>query len=160
VLTLPFSTVVAQYMIGQQFPDMLELNKDFYDATMEAYTEVAKDWRKREPGISETHINNKFFHWQMQVLKETGDYWEGYRSLPLFKKLILLMREAAANFLVTHGMDPDKAIRKASHNIIFWASVHTGDSIHPPHVTEDALIGGVYYVSSIKHAHMRGGLDG
>lgn len=27
-----------------------------------------------------------------------------------------------------------------------WVSVHTTESVHQPHVTEDALIGGVYYV--------------
>lgn len=29
---------------------------------------------------------------------------------------------------------------------VVWVSIHTAESVHQPHVTDDALVGGVYYV--------------
>lgn len=54
---------------------------------------------------------------------------------------------AAVKVLQLHGLSEKKARRKAHHDIIFWVSVHTGNSVHEPHMTEDSLLGGVYYVS-------------
>ena len=36
--------------------------------------------------------------------------------------------------------------------MVVWVSVHTTESMHQPHVTDDALVGGVYYIKTPRHA--------
>ena len=55
-------------------------------------------------------------------------------------------KKATVNFLELHGWTSADARFKADHDLIFWASVHTAASEHQPHVTTDALLGGVFYV--------------
>ena len=57
------------------------------------------------------------------------------------------MREATVEFLQLHGWTREDSIDRAARHLVFWLSVHDADSEHEPHVTEDALVGGVYYVA-------------
>lgn len=149
-LTLLFASPVAHWDLAQEF---IQFNEDFYTETKIAYQtfrdtyddELLSSITDRKPTDSE--INHAFYRWQMSVLSKTGDYYEGYRKLPLFRKLIQNFQECAAAFLMTLGYSEADARNKAFHNTIFWASVHTGKSVHEPHNTRDSLIGGVYYVS-------------
>lgn len=72
----------------------------------------------------------------MDILKETGNYWDGFTRLALFRELMDTMREAAVKLLEINGFSSERARSKANHDIIFWSSVHTGTSIHEPHMTE------------------------
>jgi uncharacterized protein (TIGR02466 family) len=84
----------------------------------------------------------------MNDLDDSRSYWKPLIKIPGFQDLVFAMRLAAVDFLVnSHGWDRESAYRKASHSLIVWMSVHTEDSTHQPHVTEDALIGGVYYIN-------------
>eukprot|EP00510_Aplanochytrium_minuta_P006293 CAMPEP_0184007126 /NCGR_PEP_ID=MMETSP0954-20121128/1132_1 /TAXON_ID=627963 /ORGANISM="Aplanochytrium sp, Strain PBS07" /LENGTH=306 /DNA_ID=CAMNT_0026285865 /DNA_START=467 /DNA_END=1384 /DNA_ORIENTATION=- len=151
-ILLPFSTAVAKFELASQYPRLHDLNTDFYRATMKFYNEVKQKLVASQPDITDKELNHKFFQAQMDVLKSTGSYWEGFTKLDLFQELMATMREAAVKVLVAYGHSLDVARKKASHDIIFWASVHTGSSIHEPHMTEDSLIGGVYYVTVPTHS--------
>jgi hypothetical protein len=56
------------------------------------------------------------------------------------------MRSATIEFLKLHGWSDADARARAARHLVFWLSVHDATSEHEPHVTEDALVGGVYYV--------------
>jgi hypothetical protein len=78
------------------------------------------------------------------VVVVVGRYWEGFASDPLWRYLLDSTRAAAAELLQVYGFSAHEAWQKASHRTVMWASVHTGDSMHEPHMTKDSLVGGVY----------------
>mmetsp|Transcript_13411 Transcript_13411/g.34200 ORF Transcript_13411/g.34200 Transcript_13411/m.34200 type:complete len:448 (-) Transcript_13411:253-1596(-) len=151
-LSLMFATAVGRWDLSDTFPDIEGLNKAFYDATVEAFetfrAHVFREAdRKQQPRPAHTALNHMFFKWQMRELQETGDYWHGFRKLPYFLPLKSMFYEAAVQLLMSHGYEEAEARKKAGHNSIFWVSVHVTGSVHEPHMTEDSLIGGVYYVT-------------
>jgi len=146
---VPFATAFARFDFSKKFAD---LHKPFYEATMRAYNLCKEEWVARNPKISDTELNHKFFQWQMKFLRETGDYWSGFVELELYRDLMDSMRDGVAQVLEAYGFDEEVARRKAAHEVIFWVSVHTGASVHEPHMTEDSLIGGVYYSSIPPHS--------
>ena len=107
-----------------------------------------------EATMTATELNHALFERQMEHLRGAGAGESYFAGTELHGALVGWMREAAEVSLVSHGLDPDVAARKAAHELIFWASVHDGDSVHEPHVTEDALLGGVY-PSAYKLSHLR-----
>ena len=121
-------------------------NERFYDATMKLYNQMISENQSANKDTA-TQRNHDFFKYQMAIQRATGDYWEGFTSEPVYKKLMASMRAATVRFLEMHGWSKADAEFKADHDLIFWASVHLAASEHQPHVTEDALLGGVYYVS-------------
>eukprot|EP00511_Aplanochytrium_stocchinoi_P006010 CAMPEP_0204826914 /NCGR_PEP_ID=MMETSP1346-20131115/4512_1 /ASSEMBLY_ACC=CAM_ASM_000771 /TAXON_ID=215587 /ORGANISM="Aplanochytrium stocchinoi, Strain GSBS06" /LENGTH=476 /DNA_ID=CAMNT_0051955149 /DNA_START=148 /DNA_END=1578 /DNA_ORIENTATION=- len=151
-ILLPFSTAVASFNLIEQYDKLHKLNNEFYAAAMVLYKKVESQWKEKQPTITDRELNHKYFQAQMSILRDTGDYWTGFTELSLFNELIDTMREGAVKVLEAYGHSSQVARRKASHDIIFWASVHTGNSIHEPHMTEDSLIGGVYYVSVPEHS--------
>ena len=139
----PFSTLFGQWrMDDEEWGGLDELHAGFNEACLRGYELMKRD---APEGLSDTELNHHFFRWQMAFLRDTGAYWKGFADLPLFRKLEAAMKAAAAQLLQMHGMDAAAAWRKANHRTILWASVHTGRSIHEPHMTKDSLVGGVYY---------------
>ena len=131
-----------------------EMNEVFYRKTLEEFQRMkARMGAKQAAGLTDTEANHAFFKYQMAAVDPKDGSGGVFKELPLFKYLSVAMREAAALFLERHGMDRATARSKAfSHNFLLWASVHTGDSIHEPHNTDDSLIGGVYYVTVPQHS--------
>ena len=82
----------------------------------------------------------------MEHIFKDGEYWTGFGDNLLWQQLMNSTRAAAAELLQVYGFSPVEAWQKASHRTVLWASVHTADSIHEPHMTKDSLVGGVYYV--------------
>jgi hypothetical protein len=142
---LPFSTLVQTYDLSAIVS--ADDNQRLYDATIDFYEQMKVAMGEQASRKSMTQLNHDFFKWQIAELDRTGDYWRGFVDLPLFEKLTGLMRQATVRFLVFHGYSELEATEKATHNLIFWLSVHDVRSEHQPHVTNDALAGGVYYVS-------------
>ena len=157
--TAPFVTNFVRYEILNQYPQYGQLNSDFYKATISVYEKVKADLLTQNPRKTDTDINHDFFKWQMNILRSTGDYYSGFTDLSLFRDLIETMREGAAQLLQANGMKRELAEQKVKHDIIFWASVHTEKSVHEPHMTEDSLIGGVYYVTVPPHSGSLGIFD-
>lgn len=118
------------------------LNDAVYKHSVETYEAL----KAAKPHLSATDLNHELFRLQMSKLELSSSYWGDFQKIPGFQDLVLSMRRAAKVFLVNHGWDEDSALRKASHPLVVWVSVHTTESVHQPHVTEDALVGGVYYV--------------
>lgn len=102
--------------------------------------------RASRPELSATDLNHELFRVQMGQLESTATYWGGFRGVEGFDALVATMRTAAGVFLRRHGMNHSTSALKAAHPLVIWASVHTPESAHQPHVTDDALVGGVYYV--------------
>ncbi len=139
-----FSTAIGQWRLNDFFTNPL-LNQQIYDHSINAYEEL----KRKNPKTSPTDLNHQFFRVQMNDLDQSNSYWSPLTNIPGFSDLVLVMRLAAIRFLRDyHGWSEEAAIRKASHSLIVWISVHTETSTHQPHVTEDALIGGVYYVKT------------
>jgi uncharacterized protein (TIGR02466 family) len=163
-LSLMFTTAVGRWWLGHTYNQIDDLNQKFYDATVEAFEKFrdnvfkeADEVRKVRP--THSTLNHMFFQWQMKILRETGDYWEGYTKLSHFLTLKSMFYEAAVQLLMAHGYEEEVARKKASHNTVFWVSVHTTGSVHEPHMTEDSLIGGVYYVTVPKGSGKLGLFD-
>ena len=159
-ITLPFSTAVARWDLLRDGggTDFADVNSALYAASLRAYAQVqAAEAAAGRGRLSPTDLNHALFRWQMGVLEATGDYWEGFSELPQFTALLRTMQRAAETMLRAHGFDERTARRKASHDTIFWVSVHTlaqdaaggpqVGSVHEAHNTDDSRIGGVYYVS-------------
>jgi uncharacterized protein (TIGR02466 family) len=137
-----FSTVVSRWNMSHYFPD--NMNQQIYDFSIEQYEKL----KQEQPQLSSTDLNHAFFKVQMSNLDVSSSYWGPFKDIEGFPDLVAMMRKSAAIFLQKyHGWDEEAVQRKASHPLVVWVSVHTVDSVHQPHVTEDALIGGVYYVS-------------
>ena len=120
---------------------LLDGNRLLYEASLRAYRLV----RETVPSnATDTSINHALFEWQMRFLRETGAYWGGFTSIPLWRELERVARRAADELLEAHGRTGGTAARR---DLIMWTSVHTSRSVHEPHNTHDSLVGGVYYVS-------------
>ena len=137
-----FSTVVSRWNMTTILPDTM--NQEIYDYSIRQYEQL----KQERPDLSATDLNHQFFKVQMSDLDISGSYWGLFKDIQGFPELVAMMRKAASIFLSKyHGIEIESANRKASHPLVVWVSVHTAESVHQPHVTEDALIGGVYYVS-------------
>lgn len=148
--TLSFATAFGKWDLNSVLKDVAKLNKDIYSASVNAYLQIKQEFPKMNP----TDLNHQLWKLQRSVLdRETQSYWGGFQEIEGFRDLVAAMRHAARRFLGdTHGLDPDDADRKASHPLVVWVSVHTMESVHQPHVTLDALVGGVYYVNVPKNS--------
>jgi hypothetical protein len=81
----PFSTAVLQSDIDAFVDDDMRLA--FYDATIELYQQMLSEDRSLSR-LSSTEKNHRFFKYQMKILDKTGEYWQGFRQLPLYKMLL------------------------------------------------------------------------
>mmetsp|Transcript_33302 Transcript_33302/g.48215 ORF Transcript_33302/g.48215 Transcript_33302/m.48215 type:complete len:280 (+) Transcript_33302:476-1315(+) len=147
--TITFATQLSTWdLILPNQLKIFDFNDQIYNVTVTIYEKL----RKKYPYMNSTSLNHKFFRYQMRYLANTtSDFrsvnvWKGFQSILYLKDLIVLLRRAVVSYLDSHGMSKEQALRKACHPLVVWASVHTAQSIHQPHVTEDALVGGVYYV--------------
>ena len=143
--TLSFATAFGKWNLSKVLKNVTRLNEDIYRASVNAYLQLKSDF----PDMSPTDLNHELWRLQRSVLdRETQSYWGGFQDIDGFTDLVHAMRHAANRFLGdTHGLREDDAERRASHPLVVWVSVHTMESVHQPHVTLDALVGGVYYVS-------------
>ena len=143
--TVGFATAFGKWDLSSVLRNVTKLNEDIYKASVQAYLQLKDD----KPELNATDLNHELWKLQRSVLdRETNSYWGGFQDIDGFNDLVFAMRHAAKRFLGdTHGLAKDDAERKASHPLVVWVSVHTMESVHQPHVTLDALVGGVYYVS-------------
>ena len=120
------------------------LNDEIYHTSVSKYEQLRRD----RPELSPTDLNHELFRLQMADDNKNRDVWSTFQNITGFDKLILTMRRAASQFLELHGYPKSIALQKASHPLVIWVSVHAHGttSHHQPHVTDDALVGGVYYV--------------
>eukprot|EP01031_Cornospumella_fuschlensis_P029875 gene29875-36071_t len=140
--TIMFATAVSRWNMTERLPP--SMNKAVYDKSMAEYERL----KASRPDLSPTDLNHAFFRVQMAELDTSSSYWGPFKDIEGFPELVASMRKSVLTFLQRyHGWDAEAAKRKASHPLVVWVSVHTADSVHQPYVTEDALVGGVYYVS-------------
>ena len=151
-LLVPFASVVGRWDLSaaprsggtssaeQRSARLSDGNKALYEASLRAYAEVRS---KLPENASDTGVNHALFEWQMRWLRETGSYWEGFTSIPLWRELMRVARAAADELLDAHG----GRRRGDAADLIMWTSVHSSTSVHEPHNTLDSLVGGVYYVA-------------
>jgi uncharacterized protein (TIGR02466 family) len=139
--THAFTTMFTTYDMSTQVE--AQMNEQLYAASVSAYEQL----KASNPQLSSTDLNHMFFKFQMNNLDtDSNSYWKAFAEAVGFKELVKKMRYGAFKFLMEHGFDETTALRKASHPVIIWVSVHDQESVHQPHVTNDALVGGVYYV--------------
>ncbi|RYG65923.1 hypothetical protein EON64_10905, partial [archaeon] len=140
--TLMFATTVSRWNMTSRLP--ASMNRAVYEYSVGEYERL----KAVRPDLSPTDLNHEFFRVQMAELDTSNSYWSYFKDIEGFPELVASMRMCVWTFLQQyHGWDAEAARRKASHPLVVWVSVHTADSVHQPHVTEDALVGGVYYVS-------------
>jgi len=143
--TLSFATAFGVWNMSKVLKDIDRLNRDIYEASVHAYLQL----KKKHPEMGSTELNHALWRLQRSVLdRDTQSYWGGFQDIQGFRDLVATMRHSARRFLGdTHGLQQQDAENKASHPLVVWVSVHTKESVHQPHVTQDALVGGVYYVN-------------
>lgn len=146
--TVAFATAFSHWNLADTLTDdinITQMNKDIYDTSVAAYL----DLKKKNPHMTATDLNHELWKLQRSVLDtETGSYWGGFKNVKGFPDLVATMRKAASRYLgTTFGHGTVAGNKKASHPLVVWVSVHQASSIHQPHVTADALVGGVYYVA-------------
>ena len=98
-MTLPFSTAVARWQLDVPLGGATarrRLNSELYTAAVAAYDRVQRASRAAGKSLTTTELNHALFRWQMAVLDKTGDYWEGFTKLPVFRPLMRSMQAAAA----------------------------------------------------------------
>lgn len=135
-----FTTMIASWNLTTMLPR--QLNDEIYRRSIKSYEKL----RRKRPDLDATSLNHEFFKSQMSRLETSSTYWGNFKDVVGFDDLILTMRRASQHLLEGYGYSSADALRKASHPLVVWVSVHSHDSEHQPHVTNDALIGGVYYV--------------
>eukprot|EP01036_Dinobryon_divergens_P024731 gene24731-33204_t len=152
-ISASFATLVSTWHVADSSSPspttVAPFNAQIYEATASIYGKL----RLRYPQLDSTELN-KFFQYQMKHMTSSSSsgafssvhVWTGFQEIPALADLTLLLRRAVVDFLQGHGFSREDALRRASHPLVVWASVHTRESIHQPHVTDDALVGGVYYV--------------
>eukprot|EP01038_Epipyxis_sp_PR26KG_P008190 gene8190-11079_t len=146
-ITLVHSWNLAEDNQLKNIIDFSILNDGIYRKTIDEYIKL----KKEKPFLDSTQLNHELFKVQMSKLEHTSSYWGNFKDVPGFSTLISIMRKASIEFLEKHGIIDSIARYKAIyHPLVVWVSVHTKDSVHQPHVTDDALIGGVYYVKTPK----------
>lgn len=140
-VTSSFSTLVSIWSLAESASTIIStFNDELYSATILEYHKI----KLRHPNLSSTDLNHYFFRHQM---RHTGvsehfplvNIWEGFLGIAHFPDLIVTLRRAAVEFLLQHGLSEEESLRKASHPLVVWASVHTSDSVHQPHVTDDGF---------------------
>ena len=136
-----FLFLATQLHNGTLLDNLYSLHDEFYDAAIHGFMEMK---REAPPGLTDTELNHRFFTWQMDFLKNTGSYCCHLRRQALGQ--VKKRHACSEQFLHVHENDRGSAYNKASHRTILWVSVHTPDSIHEPHMTEDSLVSGAYYV--------------
>jgi hypothetical protein len=140
--TLMFTSAVSRWNVESLMP--ARMNMDIYSHSVSEYEKL----KAQRPELSPTDLNHAFFRVQMSALDTSSSYWGPFKDIDGFPELVATMRRCVSTFLKEyHGWGAEDADRKASHPLVVWVSVHTAESVHQPHVTEDALVGGVYYVS-------------
>ena len=88
-LLFPFSTAVQKHDLSPIIT--ANMNEKFYDATLQLYQQMLKE-KPELKKESSTEINHKFFNYQMKILNDTGDYWQGFRKQPLYRILVESVR--------------------------------------------------------------------
>ncbi len=100
------------------------------------------------PGGWRTVANMLFFRQQLAHAQERryAEHLVGFQRSAAFRELMAFQRSAAADYLEEHGTGAAEAEALAQDSPLFcWASVHTGGSVHPPHVHSDSAVTGTYY---------------
>jgi uncharacterized protein (TIGR02466 family) len=105
------------------------------------------------PGGSKSTVNMMFFKQQIARFNETKKtkHLQGFEGLDEFHDLQYKFKNAATNYLQeindldegNESLDLITTVEKAP--IFVWASIHTGGSVHPPHVHSDAMCTGTFY---------------
>jgi uncharacterized protein (TIGR02466 family) len=139
-----FATAVSKWNL-LRFLSRPSFNEEIYNHSVSAYLKL----KQQNPKLSSTDLNHEFFRLQMKELDDSSSFWSPLTAIPGFSDLVFLMRMAVFRFLRDfHGFDQQSALSRAvAHPLIVWISVHDEFSTHQPHVTEDALVGGVYYIN-------------
>lgn len=140
--TQAFTTLFSTWRLPLESHLSPTLNDDIFLKSVAEYEHL----KAEHPGMSSTDLNHALFNAQMAKLETSSTFWGNFQDIEGFSTLVMMMRKAAFHFLVEHGIKPESALRKAAHPLVVWVSVHTAESEHQPHVTQDALVGGVYYV--------------
>jgi uncharacterized protein (TIGR02466 family) len=138
-----FATAVSKWNLLQFF-SRPSFNEEIYNHSVSAYLKL----KQQNPKLSSTDLNHQFFRLQMKELDDSSSFWSPLTAIPGFSDLVFLMRMTVFRFLRDlHGWDEQSALSRAiAHPLIVWISIHDEFSTHQPHVTEDALVGGVYYI--------------
>ena len=144
---IAFATAFSTWDIGELFgpANIARMNKAIHDKAVAAYLKL----KASRPLLNATDLNHALWDVQRRNMdRESGTFWAGFGDIEGFRELTYTMRKAAARFLGhTHGLGELAGAQKAANPLVVWVSVHLDNSVHQPHVTEDALVGGVYYVS-------------
>ena len=121
---------------------------DFYERVVGVYDSF-------ESTTSDVSItNHEFFTWQAEYVRDhDGAHLPAFASSDLMRKLVdETKREAYAMLQESYGFGAAEALRAAAHDLIYWVSVHGPGSVHQPHLTEDAILNAVFYVSTPKNS--------
>ena len=102
------------------------------------------------PGGWRSTVNMMFFKQQLAHFNETNrtKHLDGFEELEEFLELKCRMKSAAKDYLEDLQQDNDLVeLHETIENapMFVWASVHTGGSVHPPHVHSDAMCTGTFY---------------
>ena len=144
-ISASFATLVSTWHVADSSSPspttVAPFNAQIYEATASIYGKL----RLRYPLLDSTELNHKFFQYQMKHMTSSSSsgafssvhVWTGFQEIPALADLTILLRRAVVDFLQGHGFSREDALRRASHPLVVWASVHTRESIHQPHVTDD-----------------------
>lgn len=142
-ISASFATLVSTWHVADSASSAAttSLNIQLYEATVSVYRKL----RLRYPLLDSTELNHMLFKYQMKRtasslssnLFSSVHVWTGFQHIAALEDLTLLLRRAVVDFLQDHGFSREEALRKAGHPLVVWASVHTKDSVHQPHVTDD-----------------------
>ena len=142
-----FATLFSYWDFDQgraPWPD--SLNDAIYNASVSEYLNL----KQQRPELDATALNHALFKVQMAKIETGTAFWGIFQNIDGMDALVMAMRRASVDFLRNHGVAD--AVMRASHPLVVWVSVHTDDSVHQPHVTTDAMVGGVYYVRTPRNA--------
>ena len=137
-ISASFATLVSTWHVADSSSptDNASFNAQLYEATISIYGKL----RQRYPMLDSTELNHKFFEYQMKHMMTSSSsvhVWTGFQQIPALADLTLILRRPVVDFLKGHGFSREEALRRASHPLVVWASVHTRESVHQPHVTDD-----------------------
>lgn len=96
------------------------LNDAVYKQSVQAYEKL----KLSKPHLNATDLNHELFKLQMSKLEHSSSYWGDFQDISGFQELVMSMRRAAKEFLVSHGWSEEAALRKASHPLGRYASIH------------------------------------
>jgi len=142
-----FATLFSYWDFDQgRAPWPASLNDAIYNASVTEYLNL----KQLRPELDATALNHALFKAQMSKIETGSAFWGIFQDIEGMDALVMAMRRGSVDFLRNHGIAD--AVMRASHPLVVWVSVHTDESVHQPHVTTDAMVGGVYYVRTPRNA--------